>query len=49
MGIPAKVVKRDEGLEAACRANSDNYKHLRDEYLRGKFRFHGMEGVKGIE
>ena len=40
VGMPAKVVKQDEGLEAACRANSDSYRRLRDQYLQGQFHIH---------
>ncbi len=40
MGVPGKVVKQDDRLREACRENSDGYRELRDEYLRGIYEFY---------
>ncbi len=37
-GVPAKVVRQDEGLLDAIRENAEHYQYLRKQYLDGAYR-----------
>jgi len=49
VGVPGKVVKRDEKMETVCRANADVYKRLRDEHLQHQYLFHEKAKTDNLE